>query len=114
MNDNYDKFKVIGETKKFISFLNDILINYPRKSFVLKNKLEETSYNLLELIYYTNLIEDRLDNQKKIISLVSMLDFFLETSYNNKYISIKKLNQGARLLNNIRKLTYGWVKINEG
>jgi len=62
MIENYDKFKVISETKKFVIFLNDILINYPRKSFVLKNKLEETSYNLLELIYYTNLITERLNN----------------------------------------------------
>jgi len=113
MIEKNDQFKVIGETKKFIIYLNEILINYPRKSFVLKNKLEETSYNLLQLIYYTNLISDRLNNQKRIISLVSMLDFYLEISYNNKYISLKKLNQGSRILDNIKKLTYGWIKTNE-
>lgn len=113
MIDKNDKFKIIGEAKKIIMYLDDILINYPRKSFVLKNKLEETGYELLELIYYTNLINERLDNQKKIISFISMLDFYLEISYNKQYISLKKLNQGARILDNIKKLTYGWIKCNE-
>jgi len=42
-----------------------------------------------------------------------MLDFYLEISYGNKYISLKKMNQGSRILDNIKKLTYGWIKNNE-
>lgn len=109
---NKDKFMVVNETKKFIVYVNEILINYPRKCYVLKDKIESTSYDVLELIYLTNMIEDRLYNQKIIISKISMLDFYLEISYKKEIISLKKLNQGCRLLDVIRKLMYGWVNSN--
>ena len=109
---NNDKFKVINETKKFIIYVNDILINYPRKYYVLKDKIERTSYEILELIYLANMTNDRLLLQQTILSKISMLDFYLEISYNDKIISLKKLNQGTRLLELIKKLMYGWVNSN--
>lgn len=109
---NNDKFKVINETKKFIMYTNDILINYPRKYYVLKDKIERTSYEILELIYLANMTNDRLLLQQTILSKISMLDFYLEISYNDKIISLKKLNQGTRLLELIKKLMYGWVNSN--
>lgn len=109
---NNDKFKVINETKKFITYVNDILINYPKKYYVLKDKIERTSYEVLELIYLANMTSDRLLLQQTILSKISMLDFYLEISYNDKIISIKKLNQGTRLLELMKKLMYGWVNSN--
>ncbi len=105
-----EKFKVINEMKKFIDFINEILVNYPRKSYVLKDKIESTSYDILELIYISNLIDDRLDKQKEVLAKISMLDYFLEISYDKKYISLKKLTQGTKLLEIVRKLMFGWIK----
>lgn len=90
-----DKFIVINEIKKFIIYVREIVINYPRREFILKDRIEKTSYEVLELVYLTN-----------------MLDFYMEISYNNRFISLKKLNQGMKLLDNIRKLVYGWIKSN--
>ena len=56
---NNDKFKVINETKKFILYTKEILVNYPRKYYVLKDRIEKTSYEILELIYLTNMVDDR-------------------------------------------------------
>ncbi len=105
-----ERFKVINEMKKFIDFINEILVNYPRKSYVLKDKIESTSYDILELIYISNLIDDRLDKQKEVLAKISMLDYFLEISYDKKYISLKKLTHGTKLLEVVRKLMFGWVK----
>ena len=41
-----------------------------------------------------------------------MLDYYLEMSYHKKYISLKKLTYGSRNLEVIRKLIYGWIKVN--
>lgn len=109
---NNDKFKVINETKKFILYMKEILVNYPRKHYILKDRIEKTSYEILELIYLTNMVDDRLYNQKVILSKISMLDFYLEISYNDEIISLKKLNQGTRLLDIIKKLIYGWINSN--
>ena len=39
-----------------------------------------------------------------------MLDFYLEVSYYNKYISESICNKKALELESIRKLIYGWAK----
>lgn len=110
---NNDRFNVINEIKRFVEYTDEILVNYPKKSYVLKDQIEKTSYDILELVYYTNIIPDRLDYQKKIIAKLSMLDYYLELSYNKRYISLKKMNQGSRMIETIRKLMYGWVSSNE-
>lgn len=109
-----DKFIVANEVKKYIVFVREIIINYPRKEYVLKDRLEKTSYEVLELVYFANMIENRLDIQKEILSKISMLDYYMEISYDKKFITLKKLNMGIKILNNIRKLVYGWIKSNEG
>ena len=57
---------------------------------VIKNRLHSDSLDILEYIYQAN-IEEELDKKKyyqnKILSKISMLDFYLEKSYKKKYIS---------------------------
>lgn len=106
---NEDRFKVINNIKSFIDYLDKILVNYPKTSFNLQKRLENTSYDLLELVYLTNIIHDRLNNQKIIISKISMLDYYLEISYNKKYISFKKFNYLVNKLDIIKKMIIGWI-----
>ena len=110
---NHERFIVLNETKNFVGFMNEIIVNYPKKSYVLRDKIEKTSYEVLELVYYTNMITNRLDYQKRILAKISVLDYYLELSYAKKFISLKKMNQGSRMLENIRKLMYGWIQSNE-
>ena len=39
-----------------------------------------------------------------------MLDYYLEVSYNKKYISFKKMNIGITKLDTIKKMVLGWIK----
>ena len=110
---NNDRFQVINNMKRFIKFIDNIIINYPRSCNILKERLYYTSYEILELIFYANVIDNRLDIQKKIISKISMLDFYLELSYDKKCISLKKYNYGSRELDTIKKMIFGWIKSND-
>lgn len=65
---------------------------------------------MLEAIYLANVMEDKLDIQKQILAKLSMLDTYLEFSYNHKCVSLKKMQRGARYLSMIRKMVYGWIK----
>ena len=112
MNKN-DRFKLVTKCKEFIVFVNEIIINYPRKEFILKDRIINTSYDLLELIFITNLMEEKLDNQKIMLTKISMLDFYLEESYHKQCISEKKLNKGCRQIEEMQKMIYGWVKSDE-
>ena len=105
-----NRFIIADKVKKMIFFVDDLLINYPRKELVLRDKIEKGLYELLELIYYANTKEDRLDLQKQIISKISMLDFYFEISYKKKIINEKKLNVLCRSVEELKKMIYGWVK----
>ena len=107
-----DKFKLITNTKVLVSYINEIVINYPRVEYTLKDRLVNTSYELLRLIYFANVLDNKLIIQKEIIVNISMIDFYLELSYKNKCINLKKLQGLSRRLNEIRKMTYGWIKSN--
>lgn len=108
-----ESFQVINNMKKFIEYLDDILVNYPHKQLVLRDKIEKTSYDMLSLTYYANTIENRLDLQKRILSMVAMLDFYIERSYNLKCINIKAYKAGEAKIRDIRKIIYGWIKSND-
>ncbi len=105
-----EKFIIAIKMKSLITSLNEIIVNYPRSEFVLKDRVTNVGYDILELIYLANTKEDRLEIQKEIIVKICMLDFYLEVSYNKKIISVKKLKSISLKLNEIKKLTYGWVK----
>lgn len=110
---NKDKFVVVIKIKEFIGFMDSLIMNYPKKDYVLKNRIQETSYDLLELAYMGNIMEDKTDIQKKIICLLNMLDYYLEASYQKKCISQKKLNAACHKLEIITKMIYGWIKSGE-
>lgn len=106
MNNN---FKIELKLKDFILDLDDILINFPKREYILKDKIEKTSLDILELIFLVNNTLDKsyLDI---ISSKISMLDFYLEKSYKKKYISKKLLERKVYELTTITKMIYGWKK----
>lgn len=60
-----DNFKIITNFKWLIGYLDKIIVNYPNNEKVLKDKISNTLYDTLELIYYTNEVTDRKFLQKK-------------------------------------------------
>ena len=103
MNNN---FKIELKLKDFILDLDGILINFPKREYILKDKIEKTSLDILELIF---LVNNTLDNSYLdiILSKISMLDFYLEKSYKKKYISKKLLERKIYELTTITKMIYG-------
>lgn len=97
--------------KQFILSLDEIIINYPNKEMVIKNRLHSDSLDILELIYLANAEEDMNEKKRyqgKILSKISMLDFYLEKSYKKKYISEKLCHKKSNELLQISKMVYQW------
>lgn len=107
---NNEKFQLVIKMKKFIFYLDDILVNYPKKEYVLKDAIMKDSLKVLELIYEANSSIDRNNYLDKISSKLSMLDFYFEKSYKNKYISKKVFDKIIFELTTIMKMLYGWIK----
>ena len=95
--------------KKFIMYIDEVIINYPKREYVLKDRILYYSYDILELIYKANFNKERYHLQMDILSKLSMLDFCLEMSLHKKIISEKKLKSSTNMLSEIAKMVYGWV-----
>ena len=104
-----ERFLIVKYVKEFIYSIDNLVINFPRKDFVIKDRIINDSLNILEMIYIANSNNDK-ELKYKIISKLSMLDFYLERSYKNKIISEKVFNKKCNELAHITKLIYGWIR----
>ena len=105
-----NKFLLANDIKNFILSLDSILINYPKKDIIIKKRIINTSFELLELVYLAN---NKIDNKENIkyecLSKISMIDFYFEYSYKKNYISLKNLNTYIFNLTKINKMLHGWI-----
>ena len=110
MNSN---FALLNNTKKTIAFINKQLINYPKSEVVLKQNIEKNMYELIELIfsYSINDVERiKIKFLKDLIIKLSMLDFYIATSFEKRIISKKKFESTSMFIIEIRKIAYGLVR----
>ena len=106
------EFRILTKMKEFILLLDKALMNFPKREKVLHDRLENTTYETLELITYANLKEKDIEEQRRIISKISMIDYYLELSLKKQYINEKLCKNLCDELRNITKMIYGWIKIN--
>lgn len=110
MNSN---FSLLNNSKKTIAYINKQLINYPKSEVILKQNIEKNMYEIIELIfsYSINDVERiKIKFLKDIIIKLSMLDFYIATSFEKRIISKKKFESTALYIIEIRKIAYGLVK----
>ena len=107
MND----FMIIKNIKLFIYNLDNIVINIPNKDRILKDRLYNTSYDILYLVYRCNYnSNDKKEYYKDILANISVLDFYLERCLKNKYINNKVCEKLSKDLLKITKMIYGWIR----
>lgn len=110
MNSN---FSLLNNTKKTIAYINKQLINYPKSEMVLKQNMEKNMYELIELIFSYSISDiERVKTKylKDLIIKLSMLDFYVATSFEKRIISKKKFESTAMYIVEIRKIAYGLVR----
>ena len=112
MNYKEDKFKLITKIKLFILESEKMLENIPRYDFYNRDRFREDITEVLHLVYLANNIDDKLIYQQDILARLSMIDFCLERAYNFKYISKKQLYKYSYKLEEIIKMTKGWMNSN--
>lgn len=107
MND----FMIVKNIKLFIYNLDNIVVNIPNRDKLIKDRLYNTSYEVLYLVYRCNYNSNKKEEYyKDILSNISMLDFYLERCLKNKYISSKSCEKLSKDLLKITKMIYGWIK----
>ena len=105
----YDRLIIATKIKNTIEYIENTVINYPHEYKELKSRIINTSYDLLENVYYANLTKD-INTMKSIIVKIKMIDYFLKISYHKKLISLKKYESIGNFLLEINKMVNVWIK----
>lgn len=100
-----DKLLIASKYKKMIEYIFKITDNYPHKYFDLKNRIIDTSFDILEIIYISNIDNS---NKKFIVPKIKMLDYYMKLSYKNNIITKRKYEVVSNYLLEIIKMIIGW------
>lgn len=110
MNDN---FKLLTNTEKTLQYINNILIHFPKKERILKENIESTLYIIIENIFSYKINQSKkikLKNLNDLLIKLSMLDFYIRTSYFKQVISQRRYEVISNYILEIRKICYGVIE----
>ena len=103
----HEKLLIASNTRKTIRYIERTIVNIPNKHMVLKNKIIESCYSILEHIYRANIFQD-IEDKKEIIVKINMLNFYLEEALRKELITPKKFESYVKHLIEIDKMTRSW------
>lgn len=108
-----EKFKLLNYTYEYIDKVYNDIANFPKKHELIKNKLVETSFELLEKISSGNYSHNKRYKKQmadEAVGKVKTLYFLLYMIEKNKMISSKMIYKLRTNLDNISKCLVGWRK----
>ena len=88
-----EKFKIIQYIRELILSIDDNLDNFPKKDIELKNRIRNSSYDLLEIAYEANTIREKDEKLKllyKLIAKLKVVDFLINICYDKQIINNKR------------------------
>ena len=98
-----DNLIIARTTRKTIRYIEKNTHNFPNEYIILKNRIIDSCYKILENIYRANIFQE-INDKKEIIVNIQMLNFYLEESYNYGILSNKKLISYSSYLLEIDKM----------
>ena len=108
-----EKFKIIQYIRELIIHIDNNLDNFTQKDMELKNRIRNISYDLLEIAYEANTIQNKEEKKRmleKLIAKLKITDFLLNICYDKKIINSKKYLKFGEKIDDISKFTVGWIK----
>ena len=109
-----EKFKVVNLIKELIVYIDEKLINFPKKEIELKHKIKEVSYDLLLNMYKANNTSDlryKIELQENCIAYIKFLDFMFNLCYEKQIINGKKYVKFGERLDMIVRYIVGWKNV---
>ena len=107
LNDN--DLKISRVARKTIRYIEKNTENFPNKYIILKNKIVNCCYSILENIYRANIFQD-INDKKEIVVNIQMLNFYLKEALKKELISKKKFINYINYLIEIDNMTRSWFK----
>ena len=105
----HENLIIARSARKSIRYIEKNIVNFPKEYSVLKSRIINTLYDMLECIYRANIMQD-IEDKKEIIVCIEMLNFYLECAFKEKLISYKKFESYISHLIEIDSMTRSWFK----
>ena len=102
-----EKLLIAKTARKTIRYIEKNTENFPNKYTVLRNRIIDSCYDVLECIYRANVFQE-LSDKKEIIVKIQMLNFYLEEAYNKELLTHKKLINYGNYLLELDKMIRAW------
>ena len=104
-----EKFKVINYIRELIVNIDKYLENFPKKDIEIKNRIKNTSYDILEEAYKANILENnKKEHIENIIAMIKIIDFLLYLCYDKQIINLKRNIKFGEKIDDILKYSIGW------
>ena len=106
------EFKLLGKIEYFVEFIDIYLLEgCPRTYRVTCDGLRNASYSLISNCAYANINTGNIRNkyQKEILVSLVIIDFYLGVFLDKKVLKEKLFLTLCNMLNEIRKMVYGWM-----
>ena len=103
-----DKLLIVSKIKKTISYVDNVLINFPNTEHILKNNIISNFYDLLELVYKANIHKDIFFMKESLVK-IRMIEYYIKISLEKKIISFKKYENIGKFLLEINKMINVWA-----
>ncbi len=104
-----NSFLIITKIKDYIKLIDGYVANIPKKDLYIKNKIYNTSFDLIEKVFELNETDIKKERHL-LLAKLNTLDFLFEFLYCKKYISSKQLEKIAYKLLEINKMIGAWLK----
>ena len=104
----HENLIIARQARKTLRFIEKNTENFPNKYYVLKNRIIETCYNILEWIYRANVLQNKED-KKEICVQIQMLNFYLEEALRKEILSNKKFLRYTGHLLELDKMVRSWI-----
>lgn len=104
----HENLIIARQARKTLRFIEKNTENFPNKYYVLKNRIIETCYNILEWIYRANVLQNKED-KKEICVQIQMLNFYLEEALRKEILSNKKFLSYIGHLLELDKMVRSWI-----
>ncbi len=103
-----DNLMIVRSAKKTLNYIEKNIYNFPNEYIVLKNRILNALYDILENIYRANLTQDK-NYKKEIIVQIKMVNFYLKQSYDKEILTKKKYVNYSKYLTELHKMIFGWM-----
>lgn len=108
----HEDFIIARHARKTLRYIEKNIENFPNKYIVLKNRIIDSCYNILEWIYRANIFQS-MNDKKEIVVHIQMLNFYLEEALKKEIITPKKFLKYSSHVMDLDKMIRAWFKYEE-